>query len=724
MPTLLEPTLKQYFGYDTLRPGQREIVESALAQQDILVIMPTGGGKSLCFQLPALLQSGLTLVISPLISLMQDQVEALKNNGVGATFLNSSLAFGEVQQREKEVLQGKIKLLYIAPERFANAQFLALLDRVKISMLIIDEAHCVSEWGHDFRPEYRQLHTLRERFPQVPVMALTATATERVRQDIIQQLNLKDPFIHIASFNRQNLYYAVRPKDKRTYTEILRQLKSTDGAAIIYCLSRRHVDELTLKLQNDGIAALPYHAGLSDKDRTNNQTKFIRDDVRVMIATVAFGMGINKPDVRLVIHYDLPKNLEGYYQESGRAGRDGEPSECIFYLSYGDIAQVKYIIAQKTDAGSQKVAEQQLRQVIDYAESPDCRRRIQLAYFGEAFFGNCGNCDNCLNPQSLENWTIEAQKFLSCVARVNQKFGMNHIIDILRGSKQAKIEQYQHHKLTTYGIGQAHSTESWRKLGRSLLHRGLVDETTDGYPILKLNELSWEVLRREREVWLPLTLQIVKQELPVNRTNSKEVPLSDLEEGLFQRLRSLRKTLADEQNVPPYVIFGDSSLRDMARLQPQTAQAFSNVFGVGSRKLARYGIQFLSLIHTFRTEQGLPNAELASSMPMLPEAPIQLTATHWVTLELYQKGLSPEAIAKERNLRPTRIINHLADLIEANQPVELERLLALQSQNDILHAIEEVGHDRLKPIHEYLGEKYSYEEIRLARGLWKQRQVT
>ncbi|MDY6781022.1 MAG: DNA helicase RecQ [Cyanobacteriota bacterium] len=701
----LEVYLKSFFGHEYFRPGQRQIVEESLKNQDLLVIMPTGGGKSLCFQLPALLKPGLTVVVSPLIALMQDQVDTLVENGIGATFINSSLSPQEARDRARDILGGNIKLLYVAPERLLGERFLPFLDdvrsRIGISAIAIDEAHCVSEWGHDFRPEYRQLKTLRQRYPDIPISALTATATQRVQQDIIAQLNLRQPSVHLASFNRPNLYYEVLPKERHSYNQLLKKVRSADGSGIIYCLSRRNVDDLVFRLQKDGIAALPYHGGMADSARTTNQNRFIRDDVKIMVATVAFGMGIDKPDVRLVIHYDLPQTLERYYQESGRAGRDGEPANCTLFFSPGDIYRVEHFIKEKSDPNEQRVARQQLRKIIDYAEGTECRRIIQLSYFGENFKGNCGNCDNCCNPKPIEDWTIEAQKFLSCVARCRERFGTIHIIDVLRGSRKKKIEEYGHHLLSTYGIGKDKTADQWKNLARSLLHQGLMGETTDGYRVLKLNKRSWEILRKQRSVEIA-----VPPKTSATQTNAS--PRAVEIEMLVDRLRNLRKQIADTQSVAPYVIFADSTLKVMAQLKPKTLDQFARVSGVTEYKLERYGDRFVSEIRTFLKEHQLPTP--------LP------TSTQLTSLQLYQQGLNLEEIAQRRGLKPRTIATHLSEAIEMNQPVDLNRLVEPHLHEPIIRAIETVGDSSLKTLRDRLGEEYSYATIQLVRAWWRRQQ--
>jgi ATP-dependent DNA helicase RecQ len=723
----LEQALKHYFGYDEFRSGQQEIITTALANRDLLVVMPTGGGKSLCFQLPALLKQGVTIVVSPLIALMQDQVQLLANNGIPATFLNSSISTEERRDRAAAIYNGEIKLLYVAPERL-NQEFISnflvdLHQEIGIAGFAIDEAHCVSEWGHDFRPDYRKLSQLRHHFPKVPWLGLTATATDRVRQDIITQLDLREPHIHVASFNRPNLYYEVRRKTTAPYKELLAQVKKSAGSGIIYCLSRKKVDELTTKLKQDGIKALPYHAGLDSETRTNNQNSFIRDDVQIMIATVAFGMGINKPDVRFVIHYDLPRNIEGYYQESGRAGRDGEPAHCTLYFGLGDIKTIEYLIAQKVDRETgmaleeeQRIASQQLRRVINYAEATECRRIIQLGYFGESFPGNCDNCDNCKYPRPISDWTIESQKLLSCVARFSQQgrnFGLAYTIDVLRGSKGDRVLKNGHDTLSTYGIGKDRTANEWRMLGRSLIHQGLVDETSDGYSVLTLNSSSWEILKSQRKVEIAISLAPAIAEAQDISTNTAEI------QSLYNRLHKLRKQYADANKVPPYAIFADSSLRLMAQQQPQTLAQFAQISGVGARKLAQYGEMFTAEIRAFRGESGLSVLTESDPIPPLTIAPpskSDVSHTHLETLDLYQKGLNLAEIAKKRSMKETTILDHVVKLLECSYELNIDRIVSIDRQQTIQQAIDIVGAERLNPIKAQLGDEYSYEEIKLVRA--------
>ncbi|HOX59440.1 MAG TPA: DNA helicase RecQ [Candidatus Paceibacterota bacterium] len=593
-PQLL-PLLKEYFGFRSFRPLQEEIIRDVLAGKDVFALLPTGGGKSLCFQLPAMARPGLTVVVSPLIALMKDQVDALQASGVPATFLNSSLAAGESRARLCGLHAGQYRLLYVAPERLMLSGCLADLRQWGVNLLAVDEAHCISEWGHDFRPEYRQLAGLRQLFPAVPMMALTATATERVRKDIVTLLKLREPGCYVASFNRPNLTYRVIAKQK-PLQQVLGFLRGRPGeSGIVYCQSRKTSESVARRLEERGVKARPYHAGLTTKERTEHQELFLRDEVRVICATIAFGMGINKPNVRFVVHYDLPKNIEGYYQETGRAGRDGLPSECVLLFSAGDVIKLRRFIDEKPDPKERNIAHEQLRQMVHYAESGGCRRGELLGYFGEKPVGeSCGGCDNCLSPRDTYDGTLAAQKFLSCIYRIRQQngfeFGINQIVEVLTGAETEAIRKWGHERLSTYGIGREHSRPEWKAIGRELIRLGLVREAAlDKFGVLGLTDEGLAVLKQRKPV---------KLTRPVATPGPETARVGEIacDELLFERLVRLRKQLADERGVPPHILFSDVSLRQMARDYPDNERKLGRISGMSARKLQEFGRVFLAVI--------------------------------------------------------------------------------------------------------------------------------
>lgn len=594
--------LKQSFGFDSFRPLQEEIVQDALADRDVFALLPTGAGKSLCFQLPALARPGLTVVISPLISLMKDQVDALTASGVPATFLNSTLTASEFGSRMRELRDGKYRLLYAAPERVMLPGFLANLKEWPVRLIAIDEAHCISEWGHDFRPEYRQLAQLRELFPSTPLMALTATATRRVQTDIVKQLHLHHPSCYVASFNRPNLTYRVQAKDG-AFKQLLRFVKSREGdSGIVYCQSRNNAENLARRLSDDGISAKAYHAGLESATRAQNQEAFLRDDVQVICATIAFGMGINKPNVRFVVHYDLPKNIEGYYQETGRAGRDGLPSECLLLFSAGDAVKYSRFIDEMSRPQEREIARQQLSQMVQLAESAECRRVAMLRYFGENFRAEeCGGCDNCLTPRESYDGTIEAQKFLSCVYRLREKsridFGLNQIAEVLTGADSEKVRKWDHQYVSTYGIGKDRTQNEWRLIGRELVRQGYLRQLPEKFNVLQLSESGWAALKERQPIHLVKPIALPKDKRSREEKRRRDLGTdSDYDEVLFDELRGLRKRIADQRGVPAYIVFSDVSLRQMAGYYPTSETEFAHISGVGEKKLEDFGRAFIELI--------------------------------------------------------------------------------------------------------------------------------
>ncbi len=600
MPSPAHAVLRRVFGFDDFRGPQQAIVEHVAAGHDALVLMPTGGGKSLCYQVPALLREGTAVVVSPLIALMQDQVEALRQAGVRAEFLNSTLDAENAQRVERALLAGELDLLYVAPERLLTGRFLSLLERSRIALFAIDEAHCVSQWGHDFRPEYRQLTVLHERWPQVPRIALTATADPPTQREIAERLDLTQAQHFVSSFDRPNIRYTVVQKDnaRRQLLDFLGRHR--DEAGIVYAMSRRKVEETAEFLCAQGYNALPYHAGLPAEVRAANQRRFLREEGIVMCATIAFGMGIDKPDVRFVAHVDLPKSMEGYYQETGRAGRDGEASEAWLCYGLGDVVLLKQMIEQGEAAEERKRLERaKLDHLLGYCESMQCRRQVLLAGFGETYPQPCGNCDNCLTPAAAWDATIPAQKALSCVYRSGQRFGVGHLIDILRGSDGEKIRQFGHEALSTYGIGRDLDSRTWRSVFRQLVAAHLLEVDSEGHGGLRLTDASRQVLKGGRTVMMRREHAPTREREPRSaQRTGLSVPPRDL--ALFNALRGLRAELAREQNVPAFVIFHDSTLRNIAEQRPESMDALARVGGIGGSKLARYGERLLDIVR----EQG------------------------------------------------------------------------------------------------------------------------
>ena len=589
--------LQRVFGYADFRGAQAEIVDHLIGGGDALVLMPTGGGKSLCYQIPALVRPGVGLVVSPLIALMQDQVDALRQLGVRAAFLNSSLTPGQARAVESAVERGELDLLYVAPERLLTERFLALLGRLEVALFAIDEAHCVSQWGHDFRPEYIQLDQLHTRWPEVPRIALTATADAPTRREIVARLRLEDARQFVSSFDRPNIRYRVVEKTnaRQQLLTFLRGEHAGD-AGIVYCLSRNKVEETAAYLQTCGYAALPYHAGLPAETRRDNQARFLREEGIVMVATIAFGMGIDKPDVRFVAHLDLPKSLESYYQETGRAGRDGQPADAWMTYGLGDLVRLRRMIEDsEADERFKRVELQKLDAMLGYCETTQCRRQVMLDYFGETLPSPCGNCDTCLDPVETWDGTLAARKALSCIYRTGQRFGNAHLTDVLLGRDLERVRRYGHDRVSTFGIGRELTAEQWRSVYRQLVAAGLVRVDTEGHGALQLTERCRPILKGEQGISLRRDRGRVRSR-GERRAVSSAMPTDPDSEALWQALRAYRLELAQEQNVPAYVIFTDATLREMVRERPRTLDEFARISGVGQAKLERFGEGFLRLL--------------------------------------------------------------------------------------------------------------------------------
>ncbi len=714
-------TLHDVFGFRTFRPLQEEIVSAALEGKDSFALLPTGGGKSLCYQLPAVHRPGLTVVVSPLISLMKDQVDALQALGVAATYLNSTLDASESRSRLRGLHTNRYRLLYVAPERLMLSGFLEDLKKWGPQLIAIDEAHCISEWGHDFRPEYRKLSELRDHFPGVPLMALTATATGRVREDVVKQLRLRDPGIYVASFNRPNLTYRVTPKSD-AYGQVLAHARSRKReCGIVYCQSRKSAESVARRLVEDGVKARPYHAGLEPAERGRNQELFLRDEVHVICATIAFGMGINKPNVRYVLHYDLPKNIEGYYQETGRAGRDGLPSECLLLFSPGDVVKQTQFIEDKTDPNEQRIAREQLQQMVHYAEASGCRRRTLLRYFGEEWPEEaCGACDNCLEPRETHDGTTEALKFLSCVARIRQAngfgVGLGYIGEVLTGGRSAKIVKWGHDSLSTFGIGTDLSRADWQAVGRELIRLGLLRQSAERFSVLEITPDGMQAMRERRKITL------TRRREPTTSSRSHQAGEIPCDEALFERLRALRRRLADERDVPAYIIFSDVALREMARRYPTSEAEFSRIPGVGHQKLSDFGEFFLEEIGGYLRSN--PRQMFEDSMENLmperprmeraPKARRSLGESPRETLARFRAGETPAEIARSRGLVLGTIEGHLAEVIAAGEQLDIEKLVAAEELQALEAAWKELGGSASPgQLRERLGEAVGYGPIRL-----------
>jgi ATP-dependent DNA helicase RecQ len=710
-----EKILKKVFGYDEFRPLQAEIIDSVLNRQDALVIMPTGGGKSLCYQIPALIFRGLTVVVSPLISLMKDQVEQLAELGVSAVCLNSSIPREEYGKNIGLIKQAKTNLLYIAPETLLKTGTLDLLSSAGVRCLAIDEAHCISEWGHDFRPEYRQLAGVRSRFSDAVCIALTATATPRVRQDIKNSLNFESSNEYISSFNRENLFIRIVPKEDPVDQTVSFISQFPDQSGIIYCFSRRQVDDLSEILEGKGFSVRPYHAGLSDEERKKNQELFIKDDVLIIVATIAFGMGINKPNVRFVIHYDLPKNIESYYQEIGRSGRDGLRSECMLLFSYGDIQKIKYFINQKP-AHEKRVANIHLQALLKFAETDICRRIPLLGYFGEEYYiKTCGMCDNCLSDKKeLKDITVYAQKFLSCVKRTGEIFGAAHVVDVLRGSESKKVLKFEHQSLSTYGIGKDLTKKQWFHLSRQFLYKGLVMQDMD-YGGLKLTEKAWEVFKGKENVYG----RIEADEIKVVRKRPTE-NITDFDEELFDRLRRKRKQLADEVKIPPYVIFSDRTLIEMSAFFPQTIKNMRNIYGIGEEKLKKYGFIFLEVICEYCEKHSIQE-NLKESVQLKKKTSKQaLKLRHVAIGEAYNAGETIEKIMAQYRIKLVTVLDHLFKYSLEGNKIRSDGLLSVSalSQKEVqvvLETFNRLGPEYLAPIYKEHNGNISYEDLKIIR---------
>ncbi len=708
-------TLKKHFGYDKFRPMQAEIITNVLDKKDTFVLMPTGGGKSLCYQLPALKLGGVTLVISPLIALMKDQVDSLQANGISAEFINSSLNQSQIDAILQRARNNEIKLIYIAPERFAILSFQDFLQSLTISLIAIDEAHCISEWGHDFRPDYRNLSVLKKQFPSVPLIALTATATPKVKEDIIRLLNLDKAKVFVSSFDRENLHISIINK-KNAFPKLINILKNhREDAVIIYCHSRKETEDIAKNLKLNKFSAAAYHAGLEPNKRKLVQDQFIKDKVHIIVATIAFGMGIDKPDVRVVIHYTFPKTLEGYYQEIGRAGRDGLPSKCIMFYTYADLRKHEFFINQMTGADLAEIARNKLSTVLSFCELSSCRKKYLLKYFDEEMANdNCGACDMCTNTTEKIDATIISQKIMSAIIRTGSRFGKNYISDVLLGKNIQKIKINGHDKLSVFGIAKEASEDEVGQITKQLIDLDYIQKSEDQYPTLKLTKKGLAFLNENQKIELNKPVSEEK----TGRNKRKES--LEYNQDLFFVLRAIRKDMAEKMKVPPFIIFGDKSLMEMSYYFPRNKNDFARISGVGTKKLQEFSDIFLGAINDFCNNNEVSPAKFPSDTDSIGIIDIKMSrpAFHEKTKELVNKKIPIVRIAKNQNLAISTVINHIEKLIDAGEKLDLDYLKLPRDRFEIMaSAFMEIGDEKLKPVFEYLKGNFSYDELRLARVL-------
>ncbi|WHY01614.1 DNA helicase RecQ [Neobacillus sp. DY30] len=686
--------LESHFGYSSFRNGQERAIQSVLAGENTICVMPTGGGKSICYQIPALVLPGTTIVISPLISLMKDQVDALVQVGIPAAFINSSLSYNEANERIWEAKQGMYKLLYIAPERLESREFIEDLKQMDIPLVAVDEAHCISQWGHDFRPSYRHIQQMVDSLPQKPnVLALTATATPRVREDICETLDIDEENSIITGFERENLTFAViKGQDRLRYIKDYLK-KNEKEAGIIYAATRKNVDQLYERLKKENINVARYHAGMGDAERIREQDRFLKDEASVMVATSAFGMGIDKSNIRYVLHFQLPKNMESYYQEAGRAGRDGLDSECILLYSSQDVQVQRFLIDQSSDRSRIHAELEKLQQMVDYCHTENCLQEFILKYFGETETESCGRCGNCLDSRSSIDVTKEAQMVMSCLIRMGQRFGKTLIAQVLTGSKNKKVTEMGFDKLTTYGIMKEKNSKEVSDFIEFLISQELIAIEQGQFPTLYVSPKGKEVLLGN--------VQVQRRETVKVREISKDDPL-------FEALREVRRAIAEAENVPPFVIFSDAALKDMCAKLPTTNEEFLTVSGVGEHKLKKYGLDFIQAIRVFC--EANPDRKPERNVAAAPKKPSKKAVgdSHLETFQLHQQNLSLEEIAAKRELALSTVENHLIQCAQQGMEVDFNLLIPAKYIHLLENAVEEAGRDRLKPIKEQLPEEVSY----------------